>query len=113
MRYEVHEGVSEPGANYALRYRIYDNVKKRYMVNSYSTKTEAQDIADKANASINQLRKYTNEPYINHPCNAVAIVKSVPHIEEMVAAAWLHDVVEDNPITLLLLGRVFTRMSSI
>lgn len=42
-----------------------------------------------------QQRKYTGEPYIVHPFAVAAIVKSVPHSEEMIAAAWLHDVVED------------------
>jgi (p)ppGpp synthase/HD superfamily hydrolase len=42
-----------------------------------------------------QVRKYTGEPYINHPANVVEIVRSVEHSEEMLAAAWLHDVVED------------------
>lgn len=42
-----------------------------------------------------QPRKYTFEPYITHPRNVVGIVRTVPHSEEMLAAAWLHDVVED------------------
>lgn len=43
-----------------------------------------------------QLRKYTNRPYIEHPMRVagqVAMIESAT--EEMVAAAWLHDVVED------------------
>ncbi len=28
------------------------------------------------------------------------LVRSVPHTEEMLAAAWLHDTVEDTPTTL-------------
>lgn len=47
-----------------------------------------------------QVRKYTGEPYINHPCEVVEIVRSVSHNEFMLAAAWLHDVVEDTPVTL-------------
>lgn len=47
-----------------------------------------------------QKRKYTGDPYINH-CKAVAdIVASVPHTNEMIYAAWLHDVVEDTDATL-------------
>lgn len=42
-----------------------------------------------------QQRKYTFEPYINHPKNVVEIVRTVPHSQEMLAAAWLHDVQED------------------
>jgi len=47
-----------------------------------------------------QVRKYTGEPYINHPAEVVELVRSVPHTEAMLCAAWLHDVVEDTPATL-------------
>lgn len=47
-----------------------------------------------------QVRKYTGEPYITHPAAVAALVRSVPHTPEMLAAAWLHDVVEDTPATL-------------
>lgn len=46
-----------------------------------------------------QKRRYTNEPYWRHPEAVAAIVKSVPHTEAMVAAAYLHDVIEDTPCT--------------
>lgn len=42
-----------------------------------------------------QVRKYTGEPYINHPIEVARIVSTVPHTDEMLAAAYLHDVVED------------------
>lgn len=47
-----------------------------------------------------QTRKYTGEPYITHPAAVVALVQSVPHTPEMIAAAWLHDTVEDTDTTL-------------
>ena len=56
---------------------------------------KAKKYATAAHASISQLRKYTNEPYIVHPAEVVRIVMSVPHSEAMLAAAWLHDTVED------------------
>ncbi|AZO29395.1 HD domain-containing protein [Mesorhizobium sp. M1B.F.Ca.ET.045.04.1.1] len=56
--------------------------------------------ATAAHASIDQRRKYTNQPYIEHPIAVAEIVRSVPHTPEMIAAAYLHDVVEDTPITL-------------
>lgn len=62
--------------------------------------TQAREFATWAHASIDQRRKYSNEPYINHPAAVVEIVRSVPHTPEMLAAAWLHDVVEDTPVTL-------------
>ena len=47
-----------------------------------------------------QVRKYTGEPYIVHPVAVAGIVRGVPHTPEMIAAAYLHDVVEDTPVTL-------------
>lgn len=48
-----------------------------------------------------QLRKYNKAPYITHPARvAKETAKLHGSTEEMVAAAWLHDVVEDTPITL-------------
>lgn len=62
--------------------------------------TRALLFAIKAHDSINQRRKYDNAPYIVHPIRVAAIVRSVPHTEEMIAAAYLHDVVEDTPVTI-------------
>lgn len=42
-----------------------------------------------------QVRKYTGLPYITHPEAVMEIVRSVEHTEAMLAAALLHDVVED------------------
>lgn len=61
---------------------------------------KAKKFAATAHASINQVRKYTNEPYIVHPAEVARTVLSVPHSEAMLAAAWLHDVVEDTPVTI-------------
>lgn len=46
-----------------------------------------------------QVRKYTGEPYINHPIDVAQIVSSVPHTKEMLCAALLHDVIEDCGVT--------------
>ncbi len=43
-----------------------------------------------------QKRKYTGEPYITHPIAVMEIVKTVAHTKEMLAAAVLHDVIEDT-----------------
>lgn len=49
-----------------------------------------------------QIRKYTGEPYIEHPISVMNIL--LDHIpdatEEMLAAALLHDTVEDTEATL-------------
>lgn len=60
----------------------------------------ARLFATAAHASIDQRRKYTDEPYIVHPAAVVEIVRSVPHDDTMLAAAWLHDVVEDCGVTI-------------
>ncbi len=60
----------------------------------------ARVFATAAHAAVAQLRKYTNEPYIVHPTEVVGIVKTVPHTPAMLAAAYLHDVVEDTGVTL-------------
>ena len=53
------------------------------------------------NAHAGQVRKYTNVPYVMHPRSVAFLVSLVPdHTTEMIAAALLHDVVEDTPITL-------------
>lgn len=46
-----------------------------------------------------QKRKYTGEPYIVHPIEVSQIVRTVPHTNAMVAAAILHDVIEDTEAT--------------
>jgi guanosine-3',5'-bis(diphosphate) 3'-pyrophosphohydrolase len=56
---------------------------------------KALTFATKAHASINQKRKYTGEDYIVHPIAVAAIVASVTDDEELIAAAYLHDVLED------------------
>ena len=60
----------------------------------------ARIFATAAHAAVNHRRKYTNEPYIVHPTEVAAIVAGVPGATpEMIAAAWLHDVVEDTQVT--------------
>lgn len=66
---------------------------------------KALDFAAKAHA--NQRRKYTEEPYINH-CIAVArLVAYVPHTEDMLCAAVLHDVMEDCEVEYVTLYMIF------
>lgn len=52
------------------------------------------------NAHRGQLRKGTNAPYILHPMEAAAIVGSMTNDDEVIAAAVLHDTVEDTAATL-------------
>lgn len=51
-----------------------------------------------ARAHGEQQRKFTKEPYIEHPKRVAETVRTVPHSTEMICAAYLHDVVEDTEI---------------
>jgi (p)ppGpp synthase/HD superfamily hydrolase len=55
--------------------------------------------ATAAHAAVGQLRKYTFEPYIVHPAEVAGIVAEAGGTPEMIAAAWLHDTVEDTGVT--------------
>lgn len=69
---------------------------------------KARAFATAAHAAVGQLRKYTFEPYIVHPAEVAALVATVPgHTPEMVAAAWLHDTVEDTGVTIELIRSEF------
>ena len=60
-----------------------------------------------------QYRKYTGEPYINHPLAVMEIVRGVPgHTEEMLVAAVLHDVVEDTDVSLMEITEKFGNVVS-
>ena len=59
----------------------------------------ARAFAAESHGSIGHTRKYTGDPYIVHPEEVAAIVASRPHTPEMIAAALLHDAVEDTPVT--------------
>ncbi|MGE6145448.1 HD domain-containing protein [Klebsiella pneumoniae] len=60
---------------------------------------KAQLFATQAHERAGQTRKFTGEPYIVHPASVVQILMSVAPSAEMIAAAWLHDVVEDTDIS--------------
>jgi (p)ppGpp synthase/HD superfamily hydrolase len=60
----------------------------------------ARVFATAAHAAVGQVRKYTFEPYIVHPAEVAKIVKDAGGTEAMVAAAWLHDTVEDTGVTI-------------
>lgn len=69
---------------------------------------KARIFATAAHAAVAQLRKYTNEPYIVHPAEVFSIVSTVDGAtEEMLAAAWLHDVVEDTGVTIEVVREMF------
>lgn len=67
----------------------------------------ARVFATAAHAAVGQTRKYTGEPYVVHPIEVSELVASVNGTEAMVAAALLHDVLEDTEVTVDLLEEQF------
>ena len=57
---------------------------------------QAAQFAEKAHRG--QTRKYTGRPYIEHPMRVAGRACLVPFFgEDQIAAAWMHDVLEDCP----------------
>ena len=55
----------------------------------------ASEYATSAHQRINHRRKYNKQPYHVHLEAVAGLVASVCDDQEMIAAAWLHDTVED------------------
>ncbi|WP_154943694.1 HD domain-containing protein [Klebsiella grimontii] len=66
---------------------------------------KAQVFAAGAHAGVGQKRKYTGEDYINHPVAVAEIVRRHGGTDEMIAAAMLHDTIEDTQVTF---GHIFS-----
>lgn len=61
----------------------------------------------------NQNRKVTNDPYVNHPISVAKILrenKKSHKIKELVAAAFLHDTLEDTNTTEHELEKLFGKL---
>jgi hypothetical protein len=67
----------------------------------------AKVFSTQAHQRIDHRRKYNNQPYHIHLEAVANLVASVTDDPEMLAAAWLHDVVEDTPATLEDLEKTF------
>jgi (p)ppGpp synthase/HD superfamily hydrolase len=72
-----------------------------------NTVERAKVFATAAHAAVGQTRKYTGEPYVVHPMEVASLVESVGGTEAMVAAALLHDVLEDTGVTVDVLEEQF------
>jgi hypothetical protein len=68
---------------------------------------KARLFATEQHQRIDQRRKYSNQPYDVHLKAVADIVAGVTADQEMIAAAWLHDTVEDTPATIEEIGRQF------
>ena len=69
----------------------------------------ASEYATNAHKRIDHRRKYTKHPYSVHLASVAKMVAEVTDDAEIIAAAWLHDVVEDTPATLADIERNFGR----
>ena len=58
-------------------------------------------------AHAGKCRKGKDKPYIQHPIESMAIVKQFMDDEDVLAAAVLHDTVEDTSVTLVCLEKEF------
>jgi myo-inositol-1(or 4)-monophosphatase len=58
---------------------------------------EAAEFAAKAHEGV--MRKGSRIPYIYHPMEVALIVSQMTKNEDLIAAAYLHDVLEDTPVT--------------
>jgi (p)ppGpp synthase/HD superfamily hydrolase len=61
--------------------------------------TRARLYAERAHGAIDQRRKYSGRPYAEHLERVAARVAVATDDAAAIAAAWLHDVVEDTPAT--------------
>lgn len=59
----------------------------------------ARRFAEQAHDAIGHTRKYSGRPYTEHLERVAARVSQVTDDPAAIAAAWLHDVVEDTPVT--------------
>lgn len=67
---------------------------------TYTLVDMAYAYAEAAHKSVGQKRKYTGECYFSHPKAVASLVQGVGGDDEMIAAAYLHDVVEDTQVEL-------------
>lgn len=58
----------------------------------------AAAFAAEAHAAVGQVRKYTKDPYIIHPAAVASLVATAGGDEAMIAAAFLHDTIEDTQV---------------
>lgn len=79
---------------------------------TYPILGKAYVIAETSHCAIGQVRKYSGKPYFSHPREiALRMYRANRPLEE-VAAALLHDVLEDTRITESLLRKFFPRRES-
>lgn len=68
---------------------------------------KADLFASAAHAAVGQKRKYSQDDYIVHPRRVSKMVAEFGGTDEMIAAALLHDVLEDTDVTSDLIASTF------
>lgn len=71
------------------------------------TIAKARGFAFGAHAALSQVRKFTGEPYFNHPRRAAEWAKSYGADMEVICGCYLHDTVEDTAVTIELIREEF------
>ena len=66
---------------------------------------QAKQFAERAHAG--QVRKLNDEPFMNHPTNVASTLLAAGFDEIVVAAGYLHDVVEDTTVEIAEISRKF------
>jgi (p)ppGpp synthase/HD superfamily hydrolase len=74
-----------------------------------NVRDKALAFATAAHAAVNQVRKYTGDPYIVHPAGVAKIVAGIGGTDAMIAAALLHDTIEDTKVTRIDLENEFAQ----
>ena len=90
--------------------RMNEN-KEQNMSNHTSLFESAIVMAVRAHAGM--VRKGSDTPYIVHPMEASAIAATMTNNDEILAAAVLHDVVEDTDVTIDMVRQVFGDMVAV
>lgn len=67
----------------------------------------ARILADAAHGELDHRRKYTGDPYIVHLAEVANLLASFGFNPNVVAAGWLHDVLEDTRVTAAQITREF------
>ena len=75
--------------------------------------TLARVYATAAHAAVGQRRKYTDQPYIVHPIRVAEIVDLYGGTDDMISAAYLHDVVEDTAVSIDDINDMFVKCADI
>lgn len=68
---------------------------------------KAKLFATVAHAAVGQKRKYSGDDYIVHPIRVAKLVKEHGGTDEMIAAALLHDVIEDTHVSPAMIAEEF------